>query len=510
MVNNFDFKGLFVLEMANNHQGNVEHGKRIIRELGEVVKKHGVRAAVKFQFRQLDSFVHPSHRNKSDNKHIPRFLSTRLRRKEFEALAEEVRAQGMLPMSTPFDEDSVAIIEEMNLNIVKVGSCSAKDWPLLERVAEAGKPVIFSTGGLLVQDIDNLVSFFDHRGVDYAIMHCVSIYPIPDEKFNLNQIEMLRNRYPRRVIGWSTHEAPDELSAVQIAVAKGAEMMERHVGVATDAIKLNAYSSTPAQIDRWMAAYRRAVVLCGEFMRGSPSREEKESLDSLQRGIFMRGKVKKGSPLVRENVFFAMPCQEGQIPSGRWREGLVATIDLATDQPLLEPQVTLPPDPPRRVIQSAVHDVKALLNEAHIQLGSEFKVEYSHHYGMENFRETGCVLIDCVNREYCKKIIVQLPGQIHPLHFHKRKEETFQVLHGVLHVEIDGYLRIMHPGETILVLPGVWHRFWTETGAVAEEISTTHFKDDSVYQDKRINEVGRHERKTLVDHWGRFQLTPAA
>ena len=131
MVTDFDFRDLFVLEMANNHQGELEHGKRIIRELGEVVKKHRVRAAVKFQFRELDSLIHPEHREKTDNKHIPRFLSTRLAREEFRALADEVRRQGMMPMSTPFDENSVAFIEELDLDIVKVGSCSAKDWPLL-------------------------------------------------------------------------------------------------------------------------------------------------------------------------------------------------------------------------------------------------------------------------------------------------------------------------------------------------------------------------------------------
>ena len=509
MLSRFDFNDLFVLEMANNHQGDVEHGKRIIRELAAVVKKNGVRAAVKFQFRQLDSFIHPEHRGRSENKHIPRFLSTRLDRDAFAALATEARAQGLLPMSTPFDEESVALLEELDLDIVKVGSCSAKDWPLLERIADAGKPVIFSTGGLLLKDIDNLVSFFDHRGVDYAIMHCVSLYPIPEDKFDLGQIDVLRSRYPRRTIGWSTHEAPDETDAVLIAVAKGARMFERHVGVATDAITLNTYSSTPAQIDRWLQAYRRAVTLCGRGGGRQPSAEETESLQSLSRGVYLKADVASGAIIGRDDVYFAMPWRDGQIPSGQWREGMVATRDARADEPLAWAAVEYPPDPPRVAIQSAVHEVKALLNEARIHLGSEFKVEYSHHYGMESFRKVGCVLIDCVNREYCKKIIVQLPGQVHPPHFHKRKEETFQVLHGVLNVELDGHRRVLHPGETLLVLPGVWHRFWTDTGCVAEEISTTHFNDDSVYQDKKINQMARHERKTVVDHWGRFQLPSA-
>ena len=113
-----------------------------------------------------------------------------------------------------------------------------------------------------------------------------------------------------------------------------------------------------------------------------------------------------------------------------------------------------------------------------------------------------------VNRAYCKKIIVQLPGQKHPPHFHKTKEETFQVLHGTLIANVDGHRWVLNPGQTLLIQPGAWHSFWTETGCVFEEISTTHMNNDSFYKDKRINSVERDERKTLVDHWGRFQVAP--
>jgi N-acetylneuraminate synthase len=147
-----------------------------------------------------------------------------------------------------------------------------------------------------------------------------------------------------------------------------------------------------------------------------------------------------------------------------------------------------------------------MLNEARIHLSTDFKVEYSHHYGVENFRKTGAVIIECINREYCKKLLVQLPGQEHPSHYHARKEETFQVLHGVLSAKVDGRVRELHPGDTVLVQPGVWHSFWTHTGVIVEEVSTTHYDDDSFYEDKRINRLKQSERKTRVDNWGRFQL----
>lgn len=506
-MRDFDFRDLFILDLANNHQGRMEHATRIIRECGAVARENGIRAALKFQFRNLDTFIHPSHRAESANRHVKRFLHTRLRDEEFKALTDEVRAQAMVTISTPFDEDSVELLLRLDLDVVKVASCSATDWPLLERVAECGKPVIFSTGGLTVRQVDDLVSFFDHRGVHYAIMHCVSIYPTPHHQLELNRIEMFRARYPGRVIGFSTHEQPEDTAPVQIAVAKGAEIFERHVGISTDSITLNAYSSTPRQLDTWMQAWRQARSICGSRERErSPLPEEQNELLALRRGVYAKVALKAGVELTLDDVYFAMPCENGQLEAGRWKEGSVLKNGVRKDTPLMTTNVEIAEDVTSRILYEAIHTIKAMLNESRIALGPEFRIEFSHHYGLSRFRDVGAVIIDCVNREYCKKLIVQLPGQSHPLHFHKRKEETFQVLSGILEAEIDHHRRTLHPGDTLLVQQGVWHRFWTDTGVIFEEISSTHYKDDSFYADKAINRLERSERKTVVQHWGRYQL----
>ena len=502
----FDFRDLFVLDLANNHQGSVEHGTRIIREMGQVARKHGIRAAIKFQFRQLDTFIHPAHRKESKNKHVPRFLSTELKRPHYEELLKAIREEGLLAMCTPFDEESVDVIVDMGFDIMKVASCSAKDWPLLEKIADSGLPIVFSTGGLVIGEVDDLVSFMDHRGVDYAMMYCVSIYPIPETEFHLNQIEYLRARYPSTTIGWSTHEDPEEPLAVAIAYAKGARMFERHVGVVTDSIKLNAYSSTPEQVDRWMANFNHAKALCGGVPPRPVPKVEADSILDLKRGVFAREMIIPGQVVTRDQVYFAMPAMEGQLDSGLWKDGIIAGAEVGPDGSLMLGTVTLPDVPPWQVIKSVIHDVKAMLNEARIPLSAEFEAEFSHHYGMEKFREVGTTIISCINREYCKKILVQLPGQKHPPHYHQRKEETFQVLFGELTVNIDGHQRVLRSGDTALVLPGVWHSFWSDVGCVFEEISTTHYSDDSFYGDKSIAKMPRNQRKTRVQHWGRFQM----
>lgn len=507
MINQpFDFKDLFVFEMANNHQGQVEHGKRIIQELGQVARAKGVRAAIKFQFRQLDTMIHPSHQQGSANKHIPRFLSTRLSKEQFHLLTQAVRKEGLVTVCTPFDEESVDIIVELGIEVVKVGSCSATDWPLLEKIANCNKPVIFSTGGLTMKQIDDLVSFFDHRRVHHAIMHCVALYPTPADKLQLNQISALCLRYPGKVIGFSTHESPNDFSPVQVAVAKGARMFERHVGVETDEVTLNAYSGTPETVGRWIESYQKAKQLCGEAYRPAASVEELSALHSLKRGVYAKRALTRGMTAKRDDVYFAMPCEPGQLTSGEWREGIVTQKDIAKDQALETTALQISHDLDKQVLFTAIHTIKGLFSEARVALNTDFKAEFSHHYGIAKFPQVGATIIECINRDYCKKLIVQMPGQRHPSHFHKKKEETFQVLFGIQEVEVDGRRRTLYPGDIQLVQQGVWHEFWTETGAIFEEISTTHFNDDSFYADKVINKIDRAKRKTVVNNWGRYQI----
>jgi sialic acid synthase SpsE/D-lyxose ketol-isomerase len=509
-MNNFDFNNLFVLDLANNHQGSVEHGLRIIKECGKVVRKHNIRAAIKFQFRQYDTFIHPDHVDGSDNIHIPRFLSTQLTREEWQILFAAVKDEGMLTMCTPFDNESVPVISAMDFDIIKVASCSAKDWPLLEEISHLAKPVIASTGGLALHNIDNIVSFFNHCGVQLALMHCVSVYPIPTEDFHLNHIDTLKDRYKDLTIGWSTHENQDEIAPVQIAVAKGAKMFERHVGYEANDIKLNLYSSTPQQLDKWFEAYRHAEALCGP-KTGKSDRPvtdvERESLEGLQRGVFAKKEVKKGTLLTIDDVYFAMPFIPGQISSESWVNGtIVINKSLKANEAIFPDDITVTKNTKNKVLKKSIHEVKAMLNQASIVLNSDFGIEFSHHYGAENFREVGALIIDCINRKYCKKLIVILPGQKHPSHYHKRKEETFQVLTGVFECVIDNHHRTMYPGETALVQPGVWHEFWSKDGCIIEEVSTTHYDNDSVYSDKKINDLERPQRKTVVNNWGRFEL----
>ena len=496
----FDFNGLFTYDLANNHQGDLEHALNIINALGDVNKKADVRGVLKFQFRQLDTFIHPGYKQKKDVKHIPRFMETAFTTQQYEVLTEAVIKNGMYTMCTPFDEESVDVILDLDIKIIKIASCSANDRPLLERVTQVNRPVIVSTAGLSMEKIDRLVSFLESKNMNFALMHCVAIYPTPNNKLKLNQINLLKERFPHVPIGFSTHEEPDNYVPIQIAYGKGATLFERHVGMETEKYKLNRYSSTPEQIAQWVEVYKQAVAACGGEHRSPASPEEIASLRSLMRGVFARDEIRKGDKLDRDRVYFAMPLQSGQLTSGDWFDGIEADRDYASNEPVNETvaNFTLPQE---EIIYRLMLQVKGMLHKARIRVGKDSSIEFSHHYGLERFREFGAVIMNCINRKYCKKLIIQLPRQKHPYHFHKRKEETFQLLYGDMEVELEGKRIKPQVGDTILVRPGEWHKFHTLDGAIFEEVSTTHFDNDSFYEDERIARLPRQVRKTVIPNW---------
>lgn len=232
------FEDLFVLEVANNHLGNVERGIKIITEFAHVVRFNNIKAAIKLQFRDVNRFIHKDFRESSE-RYIKKTRSTKLTVAEYTRLIDEIRRSNCLTMATPFDETSVTLCVDLNLDLIKIASSDINDWVLIEAIAETRKPVIVSTGGSSLKDVDDLVKFFTRRDIPLAINHCVSMYPSKTSELDLNQIDFLKNRYPDLVVGLSTHEENHDLeSSMLIAYAKGARTFERHVDLDFDGIKL--------------------------------------------------------------------------------------------------------------------------------------------------------------------------------------------------------------------------------------------------------------------------------
>ena len=504
----FNFKKIIILDIANNHFGDVKHGINIINKFSKLNYPKDFTIFFKLQYRNLETFIHPL--SPKDSHYIKRFNSTKLTKEELLEIAEHIKNLSDTKfklMITPFDEDSVDWSLESKVDLLKIASCSANDWPLLEKASNSNIPVVASTGGLQINAIDNLVSFLRHRAVDFSLMHCISVYPTKPEDCNLSFINTLRKRYPKLSIGWSTHEPPDDTNLVVAAISSGAQLLERHICLPEEGKPQNAYSSKPSQLQAWLDSIDNTFKILGkpEFEQ---RKEEIISIKSLSRGAYAKEEIKKGSIIDSSNIFYAFPLlNDEQLTSSSISFPSTALKNIKKNESLIEDiNIKSPKINPNSYLKTAIHEIKALLAMGSIHLNSTFSLELSHHKGPENFKKIGTTIINCINREYCKKILVQLPKQLHPLHYHPKKEETFQILYGKLEIISDGHKYLLNEGETLTVLPGVWHCFYSASGCIFEEVSTTHFNEDSVYKEKSIQALKREERKTIVDHWGRFQM----
>ena len=330
------FDDLFVLELANNHWGKLDRGLKIVSDFARVVRFNDVHAAIKLQFRDVDSFVHRDYRDRSDIRYIKKTIDTRLQWDELRQLVEAVRNAGMVTMVTPFDEASVDKCVEFGVDILKVASSDIRDKVLLEKIASTGLPVIASSGGADLHHVDALVEFFTSRGISFALNHCVSLYPSEDSDLELNQIDHLRARYPHITIGLSTHEQRDWHDSMLIAYAKGARTFERHIDIDHDGIPVSSYCTKPEQADIWFRAFKKAREMCGggASERRTVPEGERRYLDALVRGVYARRDLEIGAVLTRDDVYFSVPLLKGQISTREFDGGERLTAPLVANEPV--------------------------------------------------------------------------------------------------------------------------------------------------------------------------------
>ena len=491
---------LFVLEMANNHMGDVEHGIAMIGAFAEVCSRFPFRCAFKMQYRQLDSFIHPDYRQRMDIMYVKRFSETRLSRTDTKRLVAAIKDNHFLAMCTPFDPESVDLIVEDGFDIIKIASCSFTDWPLLEKMVTTDLPIIGSTAGVSLIDMDSVVSFMAHRKKQFALMHCVAEYPTTSDKLQLNQIDLLQQRYPHLNIGFSTHEVPEETSTIGMAIAKGCTLFEKHVALPNGTYAANAYSATPQQVHHWLQAAQKAFSIMGVANeRIQPTEKEAASLISLRRGVFAKHDIQAGQRIGNNDVFMAIPTQPQHITANDWSKytQFHATRTIRQGEALQTENTQM--RPMQQQVYAIVQQVKNLLKDGNIIVPGGAELEISHHYGIERFHEVGISMITVVNRLYCKKLIAILSGQSHPEQYHKQKEETFHILHGQVDMILDGQAQRHGPGSVVTIDKGVKHAFSSRDGAVLEEISSTHWVDDSFYTDPGI--AANPNRKTFISFW---------
>lgn len=325
---------LFVLEMANNHWGDLSRALDIVRQFSDVVRANEVKAAIKIQLRDVDSFIHRDYRNLGSGqkvaeltgraRYVQKTRRTQLNIDEIRVLARAIEDHGCIPLATPFDERSVDLLVDLGMPAIKLASADLTDWGLLEHCAATRKPMLVSSGGLNLDEIVEVVNFLKEKEVHVAVNHCVSNYPTEDLDLQLNQVDVLKRMFPDVIVGLSTHEYSDWQSSMLISYAKGVRTWERHIDIpypmGHEQAKVSPYCSMPHQIDTWFKAFHKAREMCGTVDAGGRKvgKQEVDYLTALKRGAYFARDVRKGEILTKDDFFFAIPLHHElcQLASG--------------------------------------------------------------------------------------------------------------------------------------------------------------------------------------------------
>ena len=494
------FNGLFIFEIANNHMGDIAHGKQIISEIAKISRSYDVTVAVKFQLRNLKTFIHPNYQdNDRGKKLVKRFKETELSVEEFKELHEEVKKNQLLSIATVFDEESISTFNEIGYDALKIASCCAKEIPLLEEISAVKCPAIISTASLEMYEIKRSLEILNRPSPDLGIAHCVGIYPTPNESLMLNRIKYLRESFPQNPIGYSTHEAPDITESTVIATALGGAFFEKHIALPTEKYLKNNYSVTVEQAKKWIEAYIRTKSMMNYIrIKDQVKKEELKNLKPLKRGVYCKNKLIEGQLIKREDVFFAIPAEEISLYSENFQSSirvLSPCLDLndsiKTDHIAIEESSWCK-------LRTLAHKCEILLRQAAIKLPKKFKIEISHQYGLERFEQTGAILVTLFNDNLCKKLIVQFAGQDHPPHYHNDRNEYLCLIKGHTILGFHGNIREINmiAGEYYHVEKGNVHHFKSLKDSVIEEISLGHKPVGSIYLDDSITKTKYQTRKT--------------
>tara|TARA_B100001971_G_scaffold142779_1_gene131942 strand:+ start:78 stop:1082 length:1005 start_codon:yes stop_codon:yes gene_type:complete len=300
-IGNFDTdeKVLIIAEIGNNHEGSYTLAEEMIGLAAEAEAD-----AVKFQTIVPERLV--SSRQKERIAQLKRFQLTY---QEFEKLADVATNEKVLFLSTPFDIDSAQFLNDL-VPAFKIASGDNNFFPLLEVIAQTGKPTILSTGFMDIADVKKSVDFIrniwneNNFDQELALLHCVSTYPTPPEQANLLAIKELQSIV--QTVGYSDHTLGIE--AAVLSVALGARIIEKHFTI--DKNYSDFYDHKLSANSQEMKELVVAVRAASEYLRSGSKilqEGEKKVIESTRRSIVAMNDLSAGTKISMDDLDWVRP-----------------------------------------------------------------------------------------------------------------------------------------------------------------------------------------------------------
>ncbi|NLP58156.1 N-acetylneuraminate synthase family protein [Lutibacter sp. B1] len=298
-----DFPPLVIAEIGINHEGSLQTAFEMV----DAAKRAGVEV-IKHQTHIVDDEM-----TGAAKKVIPGNASVSiyeimkrcsLNEEEELKLKEYVECKGMLFISTPFSRAAANRLHKMNVCAYKIGSGECNNYPLLEHIAEFGKPVILSTGMNTVESVKKAVFIFKQKNVPVAILHTTNLYPTPPELVRYGAMKELHEVFPELVFGLSDHTTSNH--ACFGAVALGASILERHF---TDHMNRTGPDIVCSMDEKACKELIEGSKLIWQMRGGTkkPAEEEQVTIDFAFATVCSIAPIKKGAIFTKENIWVKRP-----------------------------------------------------------------------------------------------------------------------------------------------------------------------------------------------------------
>jgi sialic acid synthase len=296
-----------IAEIGNNHQGELEKAK----DLFKAAKECGV-DAVKLQKRDNRSlFTRTAYDKPYDNENS--FGATygehrealEFGREEYVELKKYAQELGLIMFATAFDFNSADFLADLNMPAYKVASGDLKSIPLLKHIAKFGKPMIVSTGGGTMEDVQRAYDAIMPINPQLSILQCTASYPAEPQDLNLRVITTYRERFPELVIGLSDHE--NGIAMAVAAYVLGSRIVEQHFTLnhtwkGTD----HAFSLEPIGMRKLVRDLRRVKVAMGDGDKKIfPS--ELNPISKMGKKLVASRDLKAGRVLTRKDIAIKSP-----------------------------------------------------------------------------------------------------------------------------------------------------------------------------------------------------------
>lgn len=299
-----------IAEIGVNYDNDMKYAEELIK----AAKRSGV-DAVKFQTYTPSKIVAISSPkywadDKPDETQYQFFeRSNTFYHEETKDLAKLCKKHNISFMSTPFDLDSVKLLDDLGVPAFKIASADITNYPLLQAVAKTGKPILLSTGASSIGEIEQAAKTVEKQGnSDIVLLHCILAYPTPVEHSNLMMIKSLRDIFPDYEVGWSDHVIPDESVLVPtIAVVLGATVIEKHFTTDRSRPGNDHFHSVDEELmTKLVQNIGIAKSSMGEYLKQPMPVEEPARLNA-RRSIAAYEPIKQGEKFTEKNLIMLRP-----------------------------------------------------------------------------------------------------------------------------------------------------------------------------------------------------------